>query len=81
MAARFTSGYGGGEGASDGTGGKEYGMATCPNCEQVFVKRRNWHLYCSAGCRMRAHQLERETAIREYRLMVVSRFKEGTDVT
>lgn len=58
---------------------REYGAETCPNCEQLFVKRREWQLFCSTECRMQSHQRERKDALKEYRQMVKSRFPKGIE--
>lgn len=55
------------------TPGPEYGVEKCGNCGQPYLKKRVWQLFCSTECRMKCHQLEREIAVREYRLMKKSR--------
>lgn len=63
------------EGSDDGSpeADKDYGMKQCPNCDQSFLKKRDWQVFCSTDCRMKSHQLEREAAVREYRMMKRSR--------
>ena len=48
---------------------QDFGMSTCPNCDQAFMKKRGWQVFCSTACRLKSHQLEREAAVREYRMM------------
>ena len=63
----------GNEGDGKPQADKDFGMVKCPNCEQMFFKKRAWQVFCSTPCRMKAHQLERESAVREYRMMKRSR--------
>lgn len=53
--------------------GNDFGMAECKMCGKSYLKKRKWQLFCSTDCRMKSHQLEREAAVREYRLMLKSR--------
>lgn len=48
-------------GATDGSAATR---CACPGCFAVFVPARKGRIYCSAGCRQKAHRLRRGASSR-----------------